>query len=115
MRVHSPVQRTPKPQRSRVPAGRVWLGIFGIWGILLSGAFAQLVGSPGVIQGVRLSGLLETRQLQLATLETELAQLRQEAARLEGCTLAQHREIRRILGYAASDEIIFDFGSPDAL
>lgn len=35
-----------------------------------------------------------------------------EKVRLEKSAATQEREVRRVLGYAASDEIIFDFAAP---
>ena len=96
-------------------ANKVWLAIFSVWVALLSGAFAHWVGSPGVLQALHLSGLLETKlALQIRT-QDEIAKLQTSADLLEKNRAAQHREIRKVLGYAAADELIFDFNKPDAL
>ena len=89
--------------------------LFGFWGIFLSGIMAPFIGSPGVIQAVRLSNLLDAKQIQLAKIETEITRLDGMRYRLETSRTAQEHEIRRVLGYAAPDEIIFDFTSPDQI
>jgi hypothetical protein len=88
---------------------RLWLVLFGCWAVFLSGAVASVVGSPGVIQAVRLHSLLGAKEAQLRDVQTELARLDSERERLEKSRVAQEHEIRRTLGYAAADEIIFDF------
>lgn len=88
---------------------QVWMMVFGVWGVFLSGALSGFVGSPGIVQAVRLSNLLETKRTVLAEKESEIARLDQERIRLETSRAAQEREIRRVLGYAAADELIFDF------
>lgn len=90
---------------------KVWLGVFVLWGVFLVGLPNALIGTPGVIQAVRLNSLLQSRQKLLTATEEEVARLEQEGNRLEKNKLAQEREIRRVLGYAGSDEIIFDFTS----
>ena len=90
---------------------RVWLFLFLTWAILLTGVFAQFstFSPPGLIQWVQLGHLLESKELQVTQLETTLKRLDAEKQRLEKSRPAQEREIRRVLGYAAADEIIFDF------
>jgi cell division protein FtsB len=77
--------------------------------MFLSGAGASFVGSPGVLQGVRLKKLLESKRTALLKLEDEVIRGEEESGRLEKSRLVQEREIRRSLGYAAPDELIFDF------
>lgn len=88
---------------------KLWTGLFAIWGLLLSGVFANFVGSPGVIQALRLKSLLASKQAQVELMQNELIRLQSEAAQLDHGKVAQQREIRRVLGYAATDEIVFDF------
>lgn len=83
--------------------------------ILLSGILNDVAGSPGVMQAVRLRGLLQSRNLELARIEEQMAHLQQEIQKLENNPIIQEREIRRVLGYAAQDEIIFDFNQNNAL
>lgn len=96
-------------KKPRSHATRIWIGIFAIWALLLTGAFSQWIGSPGVIQAIRLSDLLQSKQAQADQLEKQIAVLQAERIRLEKSPAAQEQEIRRTLGYAAPDEIIFDF------
>jgi cell division protein FtsB len=88
---------------------KLWTGLFAVWGLLLSGVFANFVGSPGVIQALRLKSLLGSKQAQVEQMQNELIKLQNEAAQLDHGKAAQQREIRRVLGYAATDEIVFDF------
>jgi hypothetical protein len=83
--------------------------LFGLWILFLSGMLANFVGSPGILQAIRLKNLLESKKLQLAQAQEELRRLKTDAILLENNRFAQQREIRRVLGYAAGDEIIFDF------
>jgi cell division protein FtsB len=94
---------------------KVWTGIFTLWGLLLSGVSAGFVGSPGIIQAVRLNSLLHAKETQLMSLQEDLSRLKTEVTGLERSRVVQQREIRRVLGYAAPDEVIFDFTQNDAL
>lgn len=88
---------------------KLWSFLFALWGLFLSGVFASFVGSPGVIQAVRLKSLLESKRAQVTKLQADLHKLQAESSMLEHSKVAQQREIRRVLGYTAPDEIIFDF------
>lgn len=92
---------------------RFWTCVFALWGVLLSGVLASLGGGPGVLQGMRLNALLESKATQKSELETEIDRLNRDSDLLEKSKVAQEREIRRVLGYAAPDEIIFDFTTVD--
>ncbi len=89
------------------------MAVFALWFILLTGTLANFMGPPGILQGIKLRNLLKTRQVVLAELQKELQTLHLETARLETSRSAQVREIRRVLGYAAADELIFDFTNSD--
>ncbi len=93
---------------------RTWGLVFGIWVLLLTGILAHWGGTPGIIQAFRLASLLSGKQQKVQELETQIAGLDTESVRLEKSRIAQEREIRRTLGYAASDEIIFDFTAASA-
>lgn len=84
---------------------QLWIVIFIVWSISLSG----LVGVPGILQSLRLKSLLNSKQTQMNELQTELIRLQDEALGLEKNKVLQQREIRRVLGYSAPDELIFDF------
>jgi len=94
---------------------RIWLLLFGAWVLFISGVGSQFVGSPGAIQAIRLQALLNTKKQTLADLEIRVRDLEQEAVRLDKSRHVQLREIRRTLGYAAPDELIFDFSDSEAL
>jgi cell division protein FtsB len=86
-----------------------WAILFGCWLLFLTGIFANFVGSPGILQWMRLRNLYSLKQDQLTHLNDELSKLQMEASQLSSNRIAQEKEIRRVLGYASADEIIFDF------
>ena len=94
-------------------SSRKWVGLFGLWLLFLSGSIANYVGSPGILQAIKLQELLDTKKTRLSQIQDELNRLQTETTQLENSRFAQEREVRRVLGYAASDEIIFDFSSSD--
>lgn len=89
--------------------------VFGAWSVILTGAASSIVGSPGVIQAMRLKKLYDSKQAHLASLEAEVKRLEGHNERLDKNRYVQEREIRRTLGYAAADEIIFDFAAAERL
>lgn len=91
-----------------------WLIIFGIWMLFLTGSFAKLIGTPGIIQAIRLDNLHQKKERQINELQDQIQGLQTEAEALEKNTYVQKREIRKILGYTSKDEIVFDFSAPDA-
>ena len=93
--------------------GRAWMLVFALWALFLSGAGASFVGSPGIVQGVRLKRLLEAKRSALLQLEDQVIRVEEEGGRLEKSRLAQEREIRRTLGYVGTDELIFDFAASE--
>ncbi|MEK6704741.1 MAG: hypothetical protein AABZ06_03050 [Bdellovibrionota bacterium] len=88
---------------------KIWLAIFGLWLIFISGIPSGLTGSPGLIQLISLKGLLNAKEQQVIQLKDEVTRLEVQSTLLEKSHIAQRREIRRTLGYAAPDELIFDF------
>lgn len=90
-----------------------WILVFGLWTFLLSGALSNFVGSPGAIQGLRLKTMLEQKQSELSQIRKEVKKLQHESTQLEKSSIAQEKEIHRVLGYAGNDEIIFDFVPAD--
>ncbi len=100
--------RAPRPNT-------LWLGVFGAWALFLSGAFASFVGSPGIIQAIRLKSLLSSKEAQTSRIRADIAKLQTENQQLEKNKAVQQREIRRVLGYAAPDELIFDFSSGEPI
>ena len=97
--------------RFRFSLNSRWMTLFGFWTLFLTGLFANVLGTPGVLQAVRLNNLLRIKQTHLARLQEGLHQLQTEVTELETNRFAQQREIRKILGYAAPDELIFDFST----
>lgn len=95
-------------------ATRIWVGIIALSLVLLSGVMGG-IGSPGVLQMLQVRSVLRTKQAQIEELQNQIVKLEGEAVALEKSTIVQHREIRRVLGYAAPDEIIFDFSSRETL
>ncbi len=79
-----------------------------IWLVLISGALPWS-GAPGIWQALQLRSLLEHKRQNLVRIEREVAELESEKKLLEADRTTQEREIRRVLGYAAPDEIVFDF------
>ena len=101
--------------RKSITPGKLWTSVFALWGMFLTGVAANFVGSPGVIQAVRLNSLLKSKQSIVTRMQEEMKHLQSEAFQLERSRVAQQREIRRVLGYAAADEIIFDFTAADSI
>ena len=95
------ILRSPSPTQ-------LWIAVFLVWSLSLTG----IIGVPGIFHSLRLKSLLASKQGQVTQLQSELKLLQQEALELEKNKVTQQREIRRVLGYAAPDELIFDF-SPD--
>ena len=90
-----------------------WLVIFALWLAFLSGTFVRFIGSPGILQAVRLNSLLDSKTKLLSQVQEDSEKLKLEAGLLEKSRSEQRREIRKVLGYAAHDEIVFDFSQND--
>jgi hypothetical protein len=95
--------------RLRLTPTRLWLGVFGVWLLFLSGLLTPLTGSPGVGQLVRLSGLLDLKRQELTRSEDDLHSLQVQAEGLENSPAVQEDAIRRVLGWVAKDEFVFEF------
>ena len=108
VRVRPKAVLAPSPRRNKV-----WIGLFALWLAFLSGGATAWTGTPGVLQQLHLRSLLGSKQAEQADLSSQIERLRSEAGLLEHSKTVQHREIRRVLGYAAPDEIIFDFAAPN--
>ena len=93
----------------------VWFFLFTIWFLLLSGILSGVVGSPGIIQLLRLKHMHSLKEKQAEDLRQTISQLEAERLRLEKNTVAQEQEVRRVLGYLAQDEIIFDFSASEQM
>jgi len=89
---------------------RVWLAVFAIWLFMLSGVSQSVgLGSPGLLQLLRLSSLLEERQAHSLEIDQEIAKLESESIALEKSRTLQEKEIRKTMGYVGENEVIFDF------
>jgi hypothetical protein len=99
--------------RHRINPNQIWIGIFGIWMVFLSGVLNPFIGSPGMLQSMQLQRILNHKQKQIDAAENQLIALQEDSMRLEKNTLTQEREIRRVLGYAAPNELIFDFSADE--
>ena len=62
---------------------KLWSCVFALWGLFLSGVFANFVGSPGIIQAVRLGSLLHSKRVQLNAMRADLLRLQADASQLE--------------------------------
>lgn len=89
---------------------RVWFAVFGFWLFMLSGITQHAgLGSPGMLQYLRLNALLEDRHAQAAEIDAEIVRLDEESVSLEKSRTVQEREIRKTMGYVGENEMIFDF------
>lgn len=96
-----------------ISPNQIWIGIFAVWLVFLSGILNPFIGSPGALQSVQLQRILNHKQQQIDVAENQLIALQEDSTRLEKNALTQEREIRRVLGYAASNELIFDFSADE--
>jgi cell division protein FtsB len=93
---------------------RFWLLLTFAWLGLLSGVFfSKGGGPPGFLQWLSLRNELQARQQELTRIETETAVIEAESLKLEKSRFHQEKEIRRVLGYTAPDELIFDFSAAE--
>ena len=72
------------------------------------GKFDQRFVSRGVWQAWQLERMVDNRKEQLAQLEARTQQLERDRKLLETSAVAQEREARRVLGYVAPNELVFD-------
>ncbi len=88
---------------------RVWIGIFLIWGVFLSGLLTPWLQTPGLWQYSKLTTLRDQKKVELSQLEAKIEAKDQERIALESNPDLQEKEIRRVLGYVSPNEIVFDF------
>lgn len=91
---------------------KLWLAFFALWSVVLTGVFADTIGAPGGWQAWKLRELLNTKQGQLGELRGHVRRLESQIQLLEKHRTTQVREVRRVLGYAAPEELVFEFDSP---
>ena len=68
-----------------------------------------------MIQAASLNNLLSSKRAQLEQIQSDVRRLEEDYVHLEQSHAIQEREIRRVLGYAAPDELIFDFSDSGQL
>lgn len=90
----------------------LWIGLFSIWGLMLSGILTDVTGTPGVLQALQLRDLLHTKKVQLERLEGDIGQSENEERLLTSDRRHQEMEVRRVLGYIRPGELVFDFSPP---
>ena len=101
-----------KPTQISVP-GLIWCLIFPLWLGFLSGLFPGKKIAPGIWQAMQLHAYLGQKNAELAEREASFADLDHEYRRLRDDPAVQETEVRRILGYVASDEVVFDFSEKE--
>jgi hypothetical protein len=90
-------------------AHKLWLIFFGVWLIFLTGLLDPVVGSPGLKQWYKVKSSLNLRRQEVDEVEARSNLLRDAAKQLESNSVAQEREIRRVLGYLGEQEVVFEF------
>jgi hypothetical protein len=88
---------------------KLWIGFFSLWFVLLTGVLDFWIQTPGLKQWIQLQLLLSDRKKQIEEVEGESQYLKLVESQLEGNSVAQEREIRKILGYVDQNEIVFEF------
>lgn len=88
---------------------QLWLALFGLWLVLLSGWFHPWIESPGIQQAIELKAHLAQRKEDVKALDQRLSRLENRARDLKLNPQIQSSEIRRVLGFVSADEIVFDF------
>ena len=109
VRRHYSSKKAPAPTGGFLTPKRLWLGIFAVWLLFISGILQTYTGSPGVLQAFRLYQLHQNKIAQLAEMELKIAELEKEEKKLQTDRAYIEQEIRRVLGYVHSDEIVFQF------
>ena len=87
---------------------QVWLAFFGIWALLLTGTIS-FFKSPGLKQWYSVDAAVQDRRQEIAGVEARSALLSHTAHQLEFNSVAQEREIRKVLGYLGEQELVFEF------
>lgn len=67
--------------------------------------------SPGLKQWESVRAALKDRRQEIADIESKSAILSHVAYQLEFNSVAQEREIRKVLGYLGAEELVFEFES----
>jgi cell division protein FtsB len=91
---------------------KTWGILLGLWFLVLSGVLSQPLKTPGLLQVWQLSHFSADRTETIERLQAEVEALNTDASALLKDPTVQEREARRVLGYVAPDEIVFDFTEP---
>lgn len=97
------------PFENKRNVNRLWLFFFGFWLLLLTGLLDFWIQSPGLKQWYKVGSTLQDRRQEIADIEAKTELLQNAAHQLEFNTVAQEREIRKILGYLGESELVFEF------
>ena len=88
---------------------KIWLGIFGVWFLFLTGLLDFWIQSPGFKQWYKVESSLSERRQEIGAVEARSASLHDVIKQLDVNPIAQEREIRRVLGYLGEKEVVFEF------
>lgn len=88
---------------------RLWIGFFTIWLVLLTGVLDFWFHSPGLKQWYQVEANLRIYRQEIAEIEAKTNRELEVAHQLEGNSIAQEREIRKVLGYLGEQELVFEF------
>ena len=77
--------------------------------ILITGLLDFWIKSPGLKQWYRVETTLKDRRQEIASIESRTESLNNIVRQLESNTVAQEREIRKVLGYLGENELVFEF------
>ena len=95
--------------KKQINTHRVWLVFFGVWLLLLTGFLDFWVQSPGIKQWYRVASNLNERRQEIDLIESRSTYLHHVARELDSNSVAQEREIRKVLGYLGEQEAVFEF------
>jgi len=87
---------------------RLWIAFFAIWCLLLTGVLDFWFQSPGLKQWMKLETSVSHRRQEIADIEAQSAMLNEVARQLDSNSVAQEREIRKVLGYLGDQEVVFE-------
>jgi len=92
----------------KITTSRVWIAFFAVWFLLLTGVLDFWFQSPGLKQWMKLEASVSHRRQEIADIEAQSAILNDVARQLDSNSVAQEREIRKVLGYLGDQEVVFE-------
>ncbi len=87
----------------------LWILFFSVWSLFLTGALSFWIEAPGAYQAWKLRSVLQSKREKVKTLQVQAQSLEQQTKNLQNNKFAQLVEIRKVLGYVAKDELVFEF------